>query len=91
MDTIKTQSIPYYNPIKELTVHAIDLLEQKHFKKKGWKRLPVENFLLSIDTEMKYSDCCANLTRDAQMYKWKSSIVTAIRQGIDHLFHGNKI
>ena len=91
MDTIRTQSTHPYNPIKELTVHAIDLLEQKHSKKKGWRRLPVENFLLSIDTEMEFYDCCDNLTRDALMYKWKAPIVTAIRQGIDHLFRRQKI
>lgn len=91
MDTIKTQSIPYYKPIKELTSHAIDLLEQKHSKKKGWRRLPVENYLLSIDNTMLYSDCISNLSLDAAAYKWKSPIITAIRQGIDHLFHSKKI
>lgn len=74
-----------------LTSVAIDRLEAKHGHKKGWRRLPVSNFLLSINTNMRSGDCFANCDNDARLYKWPTVVVTAIRAGINHLFYRTKL
>ena len=77
--------------VKRLTSAAIDALERKYGKRKGWRRLPVSNFLLSINTNMHSGDCFANCDMDARLYQWTSPIVTAIRAGINHLFYGKRL
>lgn len=76
---------------RRLTKHAIDLLEKRYGTRKTWRRRPVENFLLTINTNMQSGHCFANCTMDARLYNWKSPIVTAIHHGINHLFYGKKL
>lgn len=87
MQTIETNEAK----VSRLTTHAIDKLEAKHGNKKSFRRLPVSNFLLSINTNMQSGHCFANCDMDARAYNWKSPIVTAIREGINHLFYGKKL
>jgi len=87
MQTIETNS----EGVKRLTTHAIDLLEKRYGTRKSWRRTPVSNFLLSINTNMRSGDCFANCTRDGQLYKWTSTIDRAIHHGINHLFYGKKL
>ena len=87
MQTIETNS----EGVKRLTTHAIDLLEKRYGTRKTFRRLPVANFLLTINTNMQSGHCFANCDMDARAYNWKSPIVTAIHHGINHLFYGKKL
>ena len=50
---------------------------------KGVKRIAVENFLGTIDTESPIAAHRMNLNMDAGLYKWNSATVGAIQKGIN--------
>lgn len=50
------------------------------------KTAAVENFLASLDTSMPLIMHYKNVLQDAKAYKWKSSVVRQIMQGIEKAY-----
>lgn len=53
---------------------------EKFASRKNVKRIPVENFLMSMGTVYKHA--IGNLVLDTAMYGWKSETYKAIEDGI---------
>lgn len=53
------------------------------------KKLAVENFLLELDLSMPPQFHYQNLVKDAQLYRWSSATVEAIRSGIKLAYFGS--
>lgn len=54
---------------------------EKFASRKGVKRIPVENFLASLNGSS-VSDALMNVRNDARSYKWNAATEKAIRDGI---------
>jgi len=60
---------------------------EKYASPKGVKRIAVENFLGTIDTEHdSAAGCLWNCSMDAGLYRWNRATVMAIEAGIQALF-----
>lgn len=64
--------------MKQLT----DAEVEKFASAKGAKRVAVENFLMTLDTDIGSLGNMLNLHQDAQSYKWNTATVRAIEAGI---------
>lgn len=62
----------------------IDGIIKKYESKKGFRALPVQNFLSSLGGQSRLA-ASMNLGQDARDYAWKPSIVSAIKEGINKL------
>ena len=67
-----------------MSQQIIDSIIKKYEKKKDFRRLPVENFLGTLRGSTRW-EAVANLHQDAQCYRWKPSIVSAIKEGINKI------
>ena len=72
---------------RSLTSEEIEVLASK----KGVKRIAVENFLGTIDTESPISAHRMNLSMDAQLYKWNAATEGAIQTGISVAYGQKKL
>jgi len=60
---------------------------QKFASRKGVRKIAVENFLGTIDTDYDTRvGCIMNCHMDAELYKWNRPTVIAIESGIRALF-----
>jgi len=71
--------MPVYEVLNNKTI-------EKLANRKNAKKIAVENFLGTINSEMTEGDCYANLSLDTKLYEWNSATVNAIRRGINLLF-----
>jgi len=68
----------------KLPEEVIEKIIAKYKDKKGFRELPVRNFLGTVHHCGNVANARANLKMDSIMYKWKPSIVSAIAEGINH-------
>ena len=66
-----------------LTAEQIEKLASR----KGVKRIPVENFLGSLDGS-NFLDALANLNMDSRLYGWNAATIKALQDGITLTFKG---
>lgn len=64
--------------LKPLTNEQITALASR----KGVKKVAVENFLMTVDTNQTAGDAYENLSADARSYRWNAATTNAIRAGI---------
>lgn len=64
--------------MKNLTPSEIELLARRP----GARAVAVENFLGSLDMDMRERDHVGNLNADARSYKWNAATQQAIMVGI---------
>ena len=65
--------------LRRLTVEEIE----RFAKRRGVKRIAVENFLMSVTACRTRRNALGNVNLDARLYKWNSATQNAIRDGID--------
>ncbi len=60
---------------------------ETYASREGVKRIAVENFLMSIDTDTDaLRGCLLNCHLDAKLYRWNVQTVRAIKDGIYELY-----
>lgn len=65
--------------MRELTTSEIEKLARR----KGVRRIAVENFLMTVTNNPNSSTAFSNLFLDAKLYKWNAATVKAIQKGIE--------
>lgn len=61
---------------------------ETYASREGVKRIAVENFLMSIDTDTDaLRGCLLNCHLDAKLYRWNVQTVRAIKDGIYELYN----
>lgn len=70
--------------MRELTNEEIE----RFASRKGVRRIAVENFLMSMGTELRPWQVRANANMDARLYRWNYATVKAINDGIDLALRG---
>ena len=59
---------------------------EKLASRKGVRRIAVENFLSTVDTEMRLGDHLRNLNADTRSYGWKAATRNAIEAGLVRMY-----
>ena len=69
-------------------INLLDWLSyvESQANKAGVKKLAVENFLMSIDSNKTIQDAIANLYYDAKLYAWNYQTIDVILKGIHKYF-----
>jgi hypothetical protein len=67
------------NELQVLTSAEIETLATKE----GVRKIAVENFLITVDSNSLKIHALANLQMDEKLYNWNNATVAAIKEGIE--------